>query len=447
MTRTATAHRTTKETEIEVALTIEGSGTVSASTGIPFFDHMLEQLGKHAGFDLVVAATGDLEVDTHHTIEDVGIVIGGALKDALGDKVGVRRFASGSFPLDEALVLVALDLSGRPFLVVRRRSGLGVDRYVRPAARRGVLARLRVCRRPDTAPAIRRRPQRAPRDRSIIQRGRSLPPRRGSHRERRPSEHQGRAIDLYPAIDLRGGNAVRLLRGDFAAETVYDADPVAVARDFEAQGARWIHVVDLDAARSGTAANLTVIEAICAAVSCRVQSGGGVRSIDAAGALLGAGVARVVVGTAAVEQPEFVAALCRLHPGHVAVGLDAHGRNVAVRGWVEGSGRDLVAMAEEFASVGVAALIVTEIGRDGTLEGPDVEQLGAVLESTSIPVIASGGVGSLEDLDALGGLRSGDRVLAGVIAGRALYERRFTVRDGLARLASYGNSARPPKVG
>jgi imidazoleglycerol-phosphate dehydratase len=116
MTRQAHAQRTTNETEIDISLTVEGRGAVDATTGIPFFDHMLEQLGKHAGFDLTVRAVGDLEVDTHHTVEDVGIVLGGVLKEALGDKVGVRRFASGSFPLDEALVLVALDLSGRPFL-------------------------------------------------------------------------------------------------------------------------------------------------------------------------------------------------------------------------------------------------------------------------------------------------------------------------------------------
>ena len=228
---------------------------------------------------------------------------------------------------------------------------------------------------------------------------------------------------------------MRLLRGDFAAETVYDADPVGVARDFAAQGARWIHVVDLDAARTGTAANLRAIEAICAAVDCPVQSGGGVRSVAAAGALLGAGVARVVVGTAAVEHPELVDELTTLHPGAVAVGLDARGRDVAVRGWAEGSGHDLVALASRFADAGVSALVVTEIGRDGTLEGPDLTQLAAVLDATDIPVVASGGVGTIDDLRALGGLVSGDRRLAGAIVGRALYERRFTVAEGVAACA------------
>jgi len=268
-----------------------------------------------------------------------------------------------------------------------------------------------------------------------------VPAGRGPGRVRCAPEHEGRAVDLYPAIDLRGGNAVRLLRGDYDAETVYDADPVAVAREFAAQGARWIHVVDLDAARTGAATNLGAIEAICAAVDCRVQSGGGVRSVAAAGALLAAGVDRVVVGTAAVEHPELVTELCAMHPGAVAVGLDARGRDVALRGWVEGSGRDLVELARGFADAGVRALVVTEIGRDGTLDGPDVEQLASVLVATDTPVIASGGVGTLEDLRTLQALEAGGRRLAGAIVGRALYERRFTVAEALTVGAEPGFDA------
>ena len=216
---------------------------------------------------------------------------------------------------------------------------------------------------------------------------------------------------------------------------MYDADPVAVARRFEADGARWIHVVDLDAARTGSAQNLDAIESICAAVSCEVQSGGGVRSAAAAGALIGRGVARVVVGTAAVEHPELVDELCTVHPGQVAVGLDARGRSVAVRGWVEGSGADLVELARRFEASGVAALVVTEIGRDGTMDGPDLDQLREVLEAVALPVIASGGVGALSDLAALDGLEAAGRTLAGAIVGRALYEQRFDVAAGLALLA------------
>lgn len=243
-------------------------------------------------------------------------------------------------------------------------------------------------------------------------------------------------MDLYPAIDLRAGRCVRLHQGDFAAETVYDDDPVAVARAFALAGARWIHVVDLDAARTGEPANLAVIERIAETVDCKVQSGGGVRSVAAADALIGAGAARVVVGTAAVENPALVDELCARHPGRVAVGLDARGREVAVRGWVEGSGTDLLELAGRFESSGVAALVVTEIGRDGTLVGPDLEQLHAVLGTTSTPVIASGGVGALPDLQALAALEAGGRSLSGAIAGKAIYEGRFSVAEALLLLGS-----------
>lgn len=236
---------------------------------------------------------------------------------------------------------------------------------------------------------------------------------------------------LYPAIDLRAGRVVRLEQGDFARETVYDDDPVAVARAFERAGAEWIHVVDLDAARTGDPANLGVVAAIVDAVRCRVQVGGGVRSMSAAAALLGAGAARVVVGTAAVERPELVDELGVAHPGQVAVGLDARGREVAVRGWAEGSGADLTELATRFEHAGVAALVVTEIGRDGMLVGPDLDQLGAVLAATSLPVIASGGVGSLVDLAALAALTAGERRLAGAIVGKALYEGCFSVAEAL----------------
>ncbi len=244
-------------------------------------------------------------------------------------------------------------------------------------------------------------------------------------------------VDLYPAIDLRGGRAVRLLRGDYAAETVYADDPVAVARSFEAAGARWIHVVDLDAARSGEAGNLEFVAAIARSVRCDVETGGGVRSVEAAERLIDAGVSRVVIGTAAVQRPELVTELAARYPGRVAVGLDARGRQVAVKGWTETTGADLVDLAKRFEGEGVAALIVTEIGRDGTMAGPDLGQLSAVLEATSVDVIASGGVGTLDDIRALAALRAGSagRSLAGIIAGRAIYEGRFTVEEALACLA------------
>jgi phosphoribosylformimino-5-aminoimidazole carboxamide ribotide isomerase len=241
---------------------------------------------------------------------------------------------------------------------------------------------------------------------------------------------------LFPAIDLRDGRAVRLLRGEFGAETIYSEDPVAVAGAYEAAGAGWIHVVDLDAARTGEPANLALVAAIATAVSCPVQAGGGVRSAEAAAHLLDAGVARVVVGTAAVEDPDLVEALCRRNPGRVAAGLDARGSRLAVRGWTETSAADLTDAARRLEDMGVAALVVTEIGRDGTMAGPDLDQLGAVLVATTVDVVASGGVGSLEDLRSLSALEPAPgRRLAGVIVGRALYEGRFSVQEALTCLA------------
>ena len=239
---------------------------------------------------------------------------------------------------------------------------------------------------------------------------------------------------LYPAIDLRGGRCVRLYQGDYDRETVYGDDPVAVARGFEAEGAPWIHVVDLDAARTGEATNRDAIAAIAAAVSVPVQTGGGVRDDAAAEALFDAGVARVVVGTAALEDPAFVRRLAGRHP--VAVGLDARGREVAVRGWLEGSGSDLLELVAAFGDAGVAALVVTEIGRDGTLEGPDLDGLGQVLAATEVPLIASGGVGGLTDLERLAQLTAGGRSLAGAIVGRALYEGRFGVASAVGAIAA-----------
>jgi phosphoribosylformimino-5-aminoimidazole carboxamide ribotide isomerase len=241
-------------------------------------------------------------------------------------------------------------------------------------------------------------------------------------------------MELFPAIDLLDGRAVRLYQGDYDRETVYNDDPVAQALEFAAAGARWIHVVDLDAARTGTPRNRDVIAAIAAAVDVPIQTGGGVRDEAAADALFDAGVARVVLGTAALENPELVAALASRCP--VAVGLDARGREVAVRGWEQGSGRDLLDVAHGFADVGVEALIVTEIGRDGTLGGPDLDGLGEVLDATELPVIASGGVGTLDDLRALDALRSAGRRLSGVIVGRALYEGAFSLADALGTVSA-----------
>lgn len=240
-------------------------------------------------------------------------------------------------------------------------------------------------------------------------------------------------MDLFPSIDLRRGRVVRLHQGDFDQETVYGADPVAVAESYAAAGARWIHVVDLDAARTGAPVNRPVIAAIAAAVDINVQASGGVRDQASAEELLACGSHRVVIGTAAVEHPELVARLAGRH--QVAVGIDTRGREVAVRGWTEGSGVDLFDLLARYAGTGVAAVIVTDISRDSTLAGPDLDGLAAVLEATDIPVIASGGVGRLADLGALATLNAGGRGLVGAIVGKALYEGSFTAEEAVAACA------------
>ncbi len=250
-------------------------------------------------------------------------------------------------------------------------------------------------------------------------------------------------MDLYPAIDLRGGRCVRLVEGDYERETVYDDDPVAVARAFQAAGVRWIHVVDLDAARTGEPANRAVVAAIAAAVAgragvvgVRVQTGGGVRSLDDAAELFAAGVARVVVGTAAVEHPEVVAQIADRWPDGVAVGLDHRQGELRVRGWTEGGGRRLEEVVPEVLEAGATAVIVTDISRDGRLTGPDVAGLSALLAQTGAPIIASGGVRDVADVQALAQVQgSGGLGLAGVIAGRAIYEGRLDLAAGLAVLA------------
>jgi len=239
---------------------------------------------------------------------------------------------------------------------------------------------------------------------------------------------------IYPAIDLSGGRCVRLYQGDFDAETVYDDDPAGVAERFQEEGARWLHVVDLDAARSGELVNIEVVSAIARRVEIPVQYGGGVRSADAARRLLGVGVTRLVVGTAALEHPELLQEIQTL--GKAALGLDVRGREVAVRGWRSGSGRSISeVLADLDAAEGGArpdVLIVTQIGRDGTLMGPDCELLAEVLNLTDIPLVASGGVGNINHVSELAALRAGGRRLEGAIVGKALYEGTLEMRDLLA---------------
>ncbi|MSX81135.1 MAG: 1-(5-phosphoribosyl)-5-((5-phosphoribosylamino)methylideneamino)imidazole-4-carboxamide isomerase, partial [Actinobacteria bacterium] len=229
--------------------------------------------------------------------------------------------------------------------------------------------------------------------------------------------------------DLRGGKAVRLLQGDYAQETVYGDDPVALAESFAAAGAKWIHVVDLDAARTGDPINRPVVAAVAAAVRGRakVQTGGGVRSVADAEALAAAGVARVVMGSAAVKDRTLVASVFRIVP--VAVGLDHRDGDVALHGWTQGSGLNVMDLLDCYPDA--EAFIITNIARDGMLAGPDIDGLAAAAAASPIPVIASGGVSSLDDLRMLNRVPG----LAGVITGKAIYENRFTVGEALETLA------------
>ena len=232
---------------------------------------------------------------------------------------------------------------------------------------------------------------------------------------------------VYPAIDLRGGRCVRLLEGAFERETVYGDDPVAVARGFEAAGAGWLHVVDLDGARAGRPVQADLVAAICAAVRIPVQVGGGLRDAAAVDAALAAGATRAVLGTVAVQDPERAATICRARPGRVALGLDARDGRLRVAGWTEGAETTATAAAALAAELGAAAVIYTDIGRDGTERGPDLEGTRAVARAAGVPVIASGGIGALEHVRAVAALG-----VAGVIIGRALYTGAVGLADALA---------------
>ena len=240
-------------------------------------------------------------------------------------------------------------------------------------------------------------------------------------------------MELYPAIDLRGGKVVQLVQGDFDRERIHGDDPAAVAKSFVAAGARWIHTVDLDAARTGEPVNRELIAAIVEAVDVPVQASGGVRSAEAAKALADIGAARVVIGTAALEDPELVATIASRQP--VALGLDVRGREVAVRGWLEGSGVDWPDALRQLEGSGAEAVVVTQIAVEGLMGGADLGGLAEVLAATSLDVIASGGVGTLDDLLALDTVAAGDRRLAGAIVGTAIYEGRVDVAEAVRALA------------
>jgi len=239
------------------------------------------------------------------------------------------------------------------------------------------------------------------------------------------------ALTLYPAIDLKAGQVVRLKRGDMAEATIYAEDPAAQARSFAAAHFGWVHVVDLDGAFAGKPANAAAVEAILAAVpGMPVQLGGGIRTMATVEAWLAAGVTRVIIGSAALKDPDFTRAACKVFPGRVALGIDARGGMVATEGWAEVSTMPAVDLARRFEDAGAAAIIFTDIERDGMLGGVNVDATLGLARAVRVPVIASGGVASIADVEALA--KVAGQGIEGVIIGRALYDGRIDPKAALA---------------
>ncbi len=235
---------------------------------------------------------------------------------------------------------------------------------------------------------------------------------------------------LFPAIDLKDGQCVRLRQGDMGHATVFSVDPAAQARKFEAQGFQWLHLVDLDGAFAGKPVNALAVAQIVRAVRTPIQLGGGIRNLATIEAWLGEGISRVILGTAAVRDPPLVRNACRVFPGRIAVGIDARDGKVAIEGWAETSEMTALDLARSFEDAGVAAIIYTDIARDGVLAGLNLEATRALAEAVSIPVIASGGLASIDDVARL--LEPRYAMLAGAIVGRALYDGRLDPAQALA---------------
>jgi len=236
---------------------------------------------------------------------------------------------------------------------------------------------------------------------------------------------------LFPAIDLKDGQCVRLKLGDMAQATVFNDDPAAQARSFEAQGFEWLHLVDLNGAFAGRPVNGAAVDAILASVKLPVQLGGGIRTMAQIEAWLAKGIRRVILGTVALRDPALVKEACRAFPGRIAVGIDAKGGHVAVEGWAETSDLTAIALAQRFADAGVSAIIFTDIDRDGVLKGLNIGSTLELARAVPIPVIASGGLASMADIDRL--LQPDCRILEGAISGRALYDGRVDVAEALQR--------------
>jgi phosphoribosylformimino-5-aminoimidazole carboxamide ribotide isomerase len=237
---------------------------------------------------------------------------------------------------------------------------------------------------------------------------------------------------LYPAIDLKDGNCVRLLRGDMDAATVFGTDPAAQARAFQDAGCAWVHLVDLNGAFAGTPVNAAAVEAILARITVPAQLGGGIRDMATIAAWLEKGLARVILGTAAVENPTLVREAAKTFPGKVAVGIDARSGKVATKGWAEETDVLVTDLARSFEDAGVAAVIYTDILRDGAMKGPNIAATEALARAVNIPVIASGGVSSLADLIAL----RDTGVISGAISGRALYDGAIDLNAALRAISA-----------
>jgi phosphoribosylformimino-5-aminoimidazole carboxamide ribotide isomerase len=234
---------------------------------------------------------------------------------------------------------------------------------------------------------------------------------------------------VFPAIDLKDHKVVRLKQGDYGQVTSYSNDPLRLAKVWAEEGAEWIHVVDLDAAKSGVPAHRDLIARIAQQVPVKLQVGGGIRSLETAGQYLNDGVARIVVGTKAAQDPKFLGKLGKNFPGKVALGLDTKEGKIAVQGWTETTGLSVQDFLKQAPLAGVACLIFTDIARDGMLTGPNLPALREVLKATELPVIASGGISRIEDIQALVDLE--DCKLLGVITGKALYEGKFSLREAI----------------